>query len=438
MDSTAIILEPSIEDPMSVPAASQRHTHLKFGAMTSAYCLGVFNDSFFKQACMLIAVGLGFAALQGVIMFVFILPYLVAAAPAGWCADRFSKRRVVIATKALELLAMLFGALGIVLVSWPLVLAMAFTMGLQSCLFSPAMNGSVPELYSSAQVTVANSVLKAAMIAAVLLGTALAGVALESGGALVRPYLGGSLEVASRFVIAAVVVTVALLGLVASLATPARPAAAPTAPFPWAGPAETIRELQSLTRDQLLFVAALLGTFVWSIGALQAMLINPLGKVEFGWGDTATSGLLAVEMIGVAVGGGLAGAFVRGESWKRLLVPCLVAMAGLLGSLAGLWLLPDGVRYSVALALLFGSGVVGGLVLIPCEAFVQVRPRAEHRGAVLGAYGFLFGVGVASASLIAIVLNGLFPPTIGFGITGIFTLGLALLVGRALRRGAKQ
>jgi acyl-[acyl-carrier-protein]-phospholipid O-acyltransferase/long-chain-fatty-acid--[acyl-carrier-protein] ligase len=406
-----------------------------FAAMTTAYCLGVFNDSFFKQSCMLIAVGRGRVSLQGAIAIVFILPYLLAAAPAGWLADRYPKHRIVIATKALEVLAMLLGALGILWVSWPLVLAMAFTMGLQSCLFSPAMNGFVPELFPPARVVQANSVLKAAMIAAVLLGLAQSGVVLETGGRRVAAALGGDAEAAGRGVVAVVVVGVALLGLLASLAAPARPAAAPRAPFPWTGPLDTLRELRRLARDRRLLVAALLGTFVWAVGSLQAMLINPMGKLELGWGDTATSGLLAVEMIGVAVGGGLAGGLARGAGFRRWLVPSLVAMAGLLGAFAGLWWVPAAGRYFAALGLLFASGVAGGLVLVPCEAYLQVAAAPEHRGAVLGAYGSLFGAGVVLSGLLSALLNALLPPTLGLAATGALTLVLAGIVRQLLPKG---
>ncbi|MHC4294213.1 MAG: hypothetical protein ACYSTL_01365, partial [Planctomycetota bacterium] len=67
-----------------------RRARGKFAAMAATYCLGVFNDGFFRQSVMLIAVAAGHKALQGYVMAVFTLPYLLFAAPAGWLADRFS------------------------------------------------------------------------------------------------------------------------------------------------------------------------------------------------------------------------------------------------------------------------------------------------------------------------------------------------------------
>ncbi|EKD36313.1 MAG: Major facilitator superfamily MFS_1, partial [uncultured bacterium] len=79
----------------------------KFLAMAVTYCLGVFNDNYFKQAAMLMAVSAGLSGLQGTATVLFALPFVLFSAWAGWLADRFPKRGVVIWAKALELAAML-------------------------------------------------------------------------------------------------------------------------------------------------------------------------------------------------------------------------------------------------------------------------------------------------------------------------------------------
>lgn len=440
IDSSTPHPVPAIPDlgPHDGPAGGTRGSsgvrpELSFAAMAASYCLGAFNDNFYKQSCMLVAVGLGFTSLQGYIAIAFILPYLLVSAPAGWLADRYSKRTIVILTKGLEVVAMIFGAAGIFWLSWPLVLAMCFTMGIQACVFGPALNGSVPELFPAERVTPANSILKAAMIGAVLLGIALSGVVLERGGILLAPALGLPPEHAGRAGVAMAVIGIALAGLLSSLGTPWRAPAAPTAPFPRSGPLDTLRELRLLAQDPLLWIAALLGTFVWTIGSLEAMLVNPLGKLELGFGALATSGLLAAEMIGVGIGGGVAGIWVKGESWRRLLVPSLLGMSGFLGAMATLPLLGDSLRYPMALGLLTACGVLGGLVLVPCEAYVQVRPPPDRRGVVLGVSGFMFGVGVVVSGLFANLLNALLQPSQGFAVTALLTLALAAYVARLLK-----
>jgi MFS family permease len=87
-----------------------RRARGKFAAMAATYFLGAFNDNFYKQAMMLIAIASGKPEFQGYAAVVFTLPFVIFAAPAGWMADRFSKRKVVIWSKVLELAAMIFGA----------------------------------------------------------------------------------------------------------------------------------------------------------------------------------------------------------------------------------------------------------------------------------------------------------------------------------------
>ena len=92
--------------------------------MAGAYTLGVFNDNFFKQAALVLAVAAGRNSMQGFALAVFTLPFLIFSAPAGWMADRFPKSKVVIGAKACELLAMLAGAAGICLGHWSLIFTM--------------------------------------------------------------------------------------------------------------------------------------------------------------------------------------------------------------------------------------------------------------------------------------------------------------------------
>ena len=85
----------------------------KFVAMAATYTFGTFNDNFFKQALMLLALRAGKGEIQGHATVIFCLPYLIFAGHAGWLADRFPKQRIVIGAKVLELAAMIVGAFAI-------------------------------------------------------------------------------------------------------------------------------------------------------------------------------------------------------------------------------------------------------------------------------------------------------------------------------------
>ena len=408
-----------------------RRARGRFAAMAATYSLGVFNDNFFKQAICLIAIGVGRTSLQGYATAVFTLPWLLFSAPAGWLADRFSKRTVVIGAKALEGAAMLAGALGVLLVHWPLVFLMLFLMALQSTIFSPALNGSIPELYPRQYVLKANSVLKAVTTSAILIGLIAAGIALGREATMVRGIPWG------RGIVAAGVVGIAAVGLGISFAVPKRPAADPTVRFPWTGPLDTLRELWQFRKDRLLAIAVLADMAVWFVALLQILVINKLGLTQFGLGYEKTSYLMAAELGGVAIGGLLARRLARGVRWVRALVPGFLVLGVLVAAMAAIPHLPGGWQIGGVAVLLFAAGVPGGLLLVPLESFFQIRPAPAKKGAVIAAANFAAFFAMMLAGLASNPLNAWLRATDSFAIIGGFTclVGLALLW--VLRRGRR-
>ena len=151
-------------------------------ALGACYVMGTFNDNFFKQGALLLALAAGNAAFPAWGTFLFSLPFALFSLWAGWLADRRPKRNLVIGAKLLELAAMLAGAWGLIALSWTGLAAMLFCMGLSSTLFSPALNGSIPELFPARLVPRINALFKLGTTASILLGISLAGIVLDAGG----------------------------------------------------------------------------------------------------------------------------------------------------------------------------------------------------------------------------------------------------------------
>lgn len=126
-----------------------------------SYTLGTFNDNFFKQGILLLAVSMGHTAVQAWGTVLFSLPFVLFSAWAGWLADRYPKCRLVLAAKALEVCAMLAGGWGLLQLHWSGMLAMLFCMGASATLFSPALNGSLPELFAREDVPRVNAPVQA-------------------------------------------------------------------------------------------------------------------------------------------------------------------------------------------------------------------------------------------------------------------------------------
>lgn len=341
--------------------------------MAVAYSLGVFNDNFYKQAAMLIALVLNRNSYQGLVIVLFTLPFIFVAAPAGWLADRFPKRNVVIAAKALEVVAAVCGAVGVLFYNWPLILAMVFLMGLQATIFSPSLNGSIPELYPPRYVMRANAILKMCTTASILLGVALAGMFLSQK---TMWWLSAN---AGQWLVAAAVVGTAALGLIISLGVPHKPAANPRLAFPWTGPADTFRQLRQIRKDRLLATVVLADVFVWMFGSLQIMITNYMGIHQFGYGEQTTGLLIAAELVGIAAGGLVVSAASKSGRWRQMLGPAAYIMGAAMLMVSLAIYVDASSRFAWLAGWLALGGAAGGVMLIPLESFIQVRPAPEKK-----------------------------------------------------------
>jgi MFS family permease len=322
-----------------------------------------------------------------------------------------------------EVLAMLLGATGICTGSWWLIFLMLAIMGTQATFFSPALSGSIPELYPESYVTKANGILRMIVTIAILAGIASAGVALDRTGQGALGFDSG------RLAVAFVVLTVAVLGLLVSFGVSSRPAADPQAKFPWTGPLVTAHNLLETRKDPLLAVIIGADVFIWFAGSLQILLLNPLGLDEFHLSKSLTSAMIVCQLVGIGVGGLLSSVFAKGKRWFRLLAPSCLVMALTMFLVPAVPGLPDRIRLPVLFGLVGLVGVFGGLFLIPCESFLQVRPAAARKGAVIAAANFAIFAGVLVSGPLSNLFNSHWRPTTSFGIVGALSLitGLALL-----------
>jgi MFS family permease len=392
-----------------------RQARGKFAAMAASYFLGTFNDNFYKQAVMLLALAAGREKFQGAAGIAFTVPFILFAAPAGWMADRFPKRNVVISAKTIEMVAALVGALGILLGNLWIMVGMVAIMGTQSTFFSPALNGSIPELYPPSYVTKANAVLRMIVTIGILVGISFSGFVLDLKGESIFGATRGSAMVGLA------VILYAAFGLIVSFKIPTRPAADPGRAFPWTGPLDTLRELGEIWKDHQLGRILVADVFIWAVGVFQLLVINSLGKLQFHLSDSRTSLLVASQLIGLALGGLLSAQFAKGVRWFRVLIPAGIVMGLLMLAIGGVPALPATLQVPLLYLLIGLTGMAGGLFLIPCESFLQIRPAPARKGAVWASANFASFSGMAVASLLYIPLTAL-RPTVAYAVLGVASL----------------
>ncbi len=392
--------------------AQIRKGRSKFIAMAITYFMGAFNDNFFKQAAMLLAVTAGLSGLQGTATMLFSLPFILFSAHAGWFADRFSKKNVVVGAKILELAAMLVGAYGIISLNWPCILTMVFIMAAQSTLFGPAINGSIPELYPKEYVTTANAVIKLVTTLAILAGIGLAGVALDqSWYATTIPF--------GRLLVAIFVLLVAGIGVLVSFGVVKRPAAGARESFPWFGPIHSLVDLYNVRTDRLLLTAIGGDAFFYFISSIVVLVINVMGLTELGLSQTMTSLLVVCLMVGVCAGSFLAAKIASGPGWHKVMGPAVMAMGcGLVACFSAIHFAGGSFQLPLLTLALVVAGCGGGLFLIPLASFIQVRPRADQKGKIIAVSNFAAFSGIFLSGTCFEILNSNFLPSTAMLILG--------------------
>ncbi len=413
--------------------ATQRKARRQFSAIAISYFMGLFNDNFYKEAALIIAVLQNNMAIQSVAAAVFTVCYMLGAAPGGWLADRHAKGLIIISAKAVEMLAMIVGALGIWLGNWTLVLAMIGLMGAQSAIFGPAMNGSIPELFPGKTVQTANTVVRIMSSAAIFIGMALAGYLMD-----MHQTVWGNMP-RGIFLVGLLVLIAAAIGFLVAFAAP-RIAPHPIKEhFPWDGPIASIRELQRIGKDPLLTVLVCGNVFIWAIAAVMTLLMVNLGIRQFGISTSLTAGMKIVFLIGIAGGGLLSNLIARGQDrFLRVFIPCYGTMAALL-ILIGLspYILPLGIVAWTVMLLIALAGVAGGVILIPLESFIQIRPAAHQKGRVIAAANFAVFSAMTLGAGALYALNRWFRPTTSLGLLGLATAGYAVWLSVRLNQARK-
>jgi acyl-[acyl-carrier-protein]-phospholipid O-acyltransferase/long-chain-fatty-acid--[acyl-carrier-protein] ligase len=299
---------------------------------------------------------------------------------------------------------------------------------LQSTIFSPALNGSIPELYPPEYVIGANSRLRALVLMSNLVGIILAGVLLD----FKQPVWGVEL---GRLLVGLGVIAISLIGVVMSLGVDRHPPADPGAKFPLAGPVRTFRELKEIHRDRLLWIVLLADAFIWFVAVLQILIINEMGKARFGLSEKQTSYVVAAELLGVGVGAVLAGKLATGKRWYRLLPAGMTILGVLLIVIALDTLLPAWMQYWAVVGGFTLAGVAGGVLLIPCEAFFQIRPAPEKKGAVIATANFAGFAGMAISGLLyKVSVDSGIAPLHRLGAVGAMALIVAAWLHLTLRK----
>jgi hypothetical protein len=420
---------------------------MRIGGFFWTQAAGAFNDNLYKMALI---VWITFAApdlsdaMRSTLVIlcsgIFILPFFLFSASAGWLADRYPKDQVIRWTKLAEIAIMLVGALAFIFTSLPTLIIVLFLMGVQSAVFGPAKYGIIPELCTiegasrggtkpqTAEQGVPTALLRAnglvamGSFVAILLGT-LAGTLLGAGdglaallgfaSGLANATLGTDLglfsaaqaiEAAGSGLIlpAACVMLIAVFGYIASRAIPKLPARAPMLKRQGNIFQETAHRLRDISAMPKIFPYLLAIAWFWFHGAYILQLL-PLWAAGGEQGTAFVTIALLLFSCGIGLGSLLCGLTSRRRragtenagNPVSMSAPALAVLAVATLSIA---FLPQGsLPGFAALAL---SGLAAGYYSIPLYAYIQRQSGEDMRARIFSGGNILDAAFMVIASLV--------------------------------------
>ncbi|WP_282364198.1 MFS transporter [Pseudomonas sp. PS01297] len=371
--------------------------------------LGALNDNLFKQSLILaILYKLSIDGDRGIWVnlcaLLFIIPFFLFSALAGQFGEKYPKDQLIRLIKLGEIAIMVVGAIGFAFDHLTLMLVALFAMGTHSALFGPVKYSILPQTLHDDELVGGNGLVEMGTFLSILAGTIGAGIMLSSQHYTV--------------IVSGVIVSVAVLGYLASRAIPRVAADTPELRLNWNIFSETWATLRlGLNQTPAVSRSVVGNSWFWFVGAIYLTQIPAYAK-EWLYGDeTVVTLILTVFSVGIAVGSMLCEK-LSGRKVEIGLVPFGSFGLTVFGLL--LWWhsghMPQNIQANDWLGVLgfsqawwvlldiLGLGVFGGFYIVPLYALIQSRTAENERARVIAANNILNALFMVVSAVVTILL----------------------------------
>lgn len=390
-----------------------------FGFLNIAQFFGALNDNLFKYLTIFLLIKLLGQNASGSILFwvtnCFVAPFLLFSSYAGSLADRFSKQKIIVSLKALEILIIVVAYFAFTYQIISLCYFLVFMIAAQSALFGPPKYSIVPELVPRERISKANGLMTSFTYLAIIFGTFLASLLMDISNKNFNLPLAFCL-------------LFSIIGFLSSLFIKPTPVQTNTDTNKTWFLLEAFETIKSLKKRPKLLIALFGSSFFLLIGAFLQLNVIPYALQTLHMSEVKAGYLFTGAAVGIALGASLSGRLIKNDRGMGL----SVFTSFVLGSL----LLVTGLCTSAfsASIMLFLLGFFGGLYIIPFETFLQANSPDNIRGKIVAASNFLSFVGVLLAPICILFFTNIlhFSAALTFAGMGVFTLALFYLLSRLL------
>lgn len=342
--------------------------------------LGIYNDNFLKHCIIFIAVGwslpswLTQSQLISIVSASLIVPYLFLSPYGGRLAVIYSKKKVFLFFKFLEIPIMLIACVSFYFQWVILAVITVLIMGILSCLYSPSKYSLIRDIGGEKGVSFGSGVFETMAFLGILVGTVTA--------SLISDFY-------NKCLVYGFFIGLALLGYFVTRSIRAVELPENKDDVGNLNPIRFLLESYRFARKHDYINSAVLGASAfWLIGGmLQMNLVIHCKKVYLA-SNTTTGLVMAFAAVGIAIGCWAAGRISGSQVKKGLILIGLFGMSILLVLLT-FFQLP----LVVFVFFVFSLAFMGGIFQIPCLSMLQKSNLGRKLGdmiAYLNLVTFIF------------------------------------------------
>lgn len=374
--------------------------------------LGAFNDNVFKNTLILFIaykmsreISSGSDILINVAAGLLILPFFLISATAGQIADKYEKSVVIRYIKFAEIIIAAGAAFAFYYSSITWLLILLFLLGCQAAFFGPVKYSIIPQHLKSREIVAGNAMVESGTFIAILLGTI-------TGGFIAQADNG-------NFLVGVVIITVAVLGWLASRMIPCAKAESPDLKLNFNLITETWNTMKIPMERRSIFLSILGISWFWALGVAYLSQLPNYTKYILRGSEQVVTLLLTMFSVGIGLGSLLCDR-LSGKKVEIGLVPLGSLGLSIFGidlvfaapslppglSLMGIGAfmsIPGNTRVLIDLLMI---GVFGGIYIVPLYSMIQVRTRPEVRSRVIAANNIMGALFMVAASLVAVFMLG--------------------------------
>lgn len=332
--------------------------------------LGVFNDNLLKNSIIFISVGwllptwLTQSQLISIVSACLIFPYLLLSPLAGKISIIYSKKKVFLFFKLIELPIMLIACIAFYYEWVLLAIFSVLLMGIQSSLYSPSKYGLIRDIGGNQEAAFGSGVFETMAFLGILLGT------------VVGSYIS---DIYKPSIVFSLFIAVAVVGYISTKLIKAQELPEDRTKEIKLNPVQfIIQSFKFASKHKAINLAIFGASSFWLIGGILQMNLVIHSKQVYEVSNTLTGIVMATAAVGIGLGSWFVGKTANKYSFNKLIRLGLILMLTIMLILTFMRL-----SFNYYLILIFIFAFSGGFLQVPCLSLIQKADLGRDLGSMI-------------------------------------------------------